>query len=357
MLCWAALIWPACAIMELQAGTVIMKKKPSLILVIALVAIGVACIAIALSFGSLSFNSMPASLQPTSLPANSTSDAQPTIIAGVTSLPATGGGMDIGDLVTQELSKLEQGRLAFNPPSEMTVGKTERVTVRIAKEAGADNIGANMAGSGEATVEPIKVGTFMKARLQGKGFDVLPLNNEEQVVAGDTFTEWQWDVTPREAGPHKLSLLVTVRINVPEMGEQQRDFPVKDATINVKVTPAGAAQRFMQDNWTWLLLLVVAFSGVAVFFAIRSRRRATSFDPSADLPESLAGLHEMLYTNFDDDELQSLCLSVGARPDIIGGDNAITRARNLALFANQRHKLPQLMAACKQQRPNLNWPA
>lgn len=305
----------------------------------------------------------------TSAPANpATEAAEPTVIAGdeatptplVTDLPATGGGVaevDVSMLVNQALSSLEQGRLAFNPPSEMTVDQTERVTVRIAKEAGADNIGTGMPGTGEATVEPIKVGTFMKARLQGRGFDILPLSNEEQVVAGDTFTEWQWDVTPREAGLHKLSLLVTVRINVPGMGQEQRDFPVKDATVNVKVTPVGAAQRFLQENGAWLLLLVVALSAIGIFFAVRSRRQSTSFDPKADLPASLAGLHELLYTNFDDDELQSLCLSVGARPDIIGGENAIARARNLVLFAHQRGKLPKLVATCQRQRPNVTWPA
>lgn len=283
--------------------------------------------------------------------------------AGVTStpevsIPSTGGGgaIDVAALVSAALTQLEQGRLAFNPPSEMTVGQTERVTVRIAKEAGADNIGVGMAGVGEATVEPIKVGTFMKARLQGQGFDIQPLNNEEQIVAGDTFTEWQWDVTPREAGPHKLSLLVTVRINVPDMGEEQRDFPVKDAVVNVRVTPGVATQRFMQDNWTWLLLVLVAGIGSALFFAVRSRRHANAFDATADLPASLAGLHELLYTHFDDDELQTLGLKIGARPDIIGGDNAITRARNLTLFAYQRGKLPALVAACKAQRPNVAWP-
>jgi hypothetical protein len=276
-----------------------------------------------------------------------------------TTLPATSGSdeVDVARLVTEALTRLEQGRLAFNPPREMTVGQSERVTVRIAKDAGAGNISVSMPGTGEATVEPIKVGTFMKARLQGKGFDIQPLNNEEQVVAGDTFTEWQWDVTPREAGPHTLSLLVTVRINVPEMGEEQRDFPVKDAVVNVRVTPSAAAQRFMQDNGSWLLLLVVAFSALGIFFAARSRRRSTSFDPEADLPVSLAGLHELLYTNFDDDELQSLGLSVGARPDIIGGENAIARARNLALFAHQRGRLPKLIAACQKQRPHVVWPA
>jgi hypothetical protein len=304
----------------------------------------------------------------TSAPANSATEvAEPTVIAGddatptplVTEMPAAGGGaaeVDVAMLVNNALTRLEQGRLAYNPPKEMTVGQTERVTVRIAKDAGAVDIGTSMPGSGQATVEPIKVGTFMKARLQGRGFDIQPLSNEEQVVAGDTFTEWQWDVTPREAGPHKLSLLITVRINVPEMGEEQRDFPVKDAEVNVRVTPNMAAQRFMQDNGSWLLLVVVAFSAIGIFFAVRSRRQSISFNPNADLPASLAGLHELLYTNFDDDELQSLCLSIGARPDIIGGENAIARARNLVLYAHQRGKLPKLTAACRKQRPLVAWP-
>jgi hypothetical protein len=282
---------------------------------------------------------------------------KPIVAPEGTSTPVSETGVDLGALIAQQINSLATGRLAYNPPSEMVLGETVRVAARIDKDAaGTTDITSTMPGTSQPTVEPIKVGTFMKARLSGDGFDIRPLSNEEQLVAGDTFTEWSWDVTPRVGGEHKLSLLVTVRLNVPGMGEEQRDYPVKDSAVNVRVTPAYAIRQFTQTYWPLLALIVLVPVGALAYRALRTsqRRRGLSGD-DATLPPELAELHRKLYTHFSTDELQTLCLSLGVSPDRLGGDNSEAKARNLLLYAHRRSAIGQLIEAVKHQRPDVDW--
>lgn len=283
----------------------------------------------------------------------------PIVAPEGTSTPASETGADLGALIAKEINSLASGRLAYNPPNEMVLGETVRVTARIDKDAsGTTDITSTMPGAGQPTVEPIKVGTFMKARLSGDGFDIQPLSNEEQLVAGDTFTEWSWDVTSRIGGEHKLSLLVTVRLNVPGMGEEQRDYPVKDSVVSVRVTPMYALRQLAQIYWPLLALIVLVPAGVIAYRAFRAnQRKRETDDGGAQLPPELAELHRKLYTHFSGDELQTLCLSLGISPDRLGGDSSEAKARNLLLYAHRRNTVGQLIAAAQLERPDVDWGA
>lgn len=122
---------------------------------------------------------------PTSAPA-ATSAPRATTTPLVVSLPTSA-------VVQDELNKLQIGQMLFNPPNEMTIGETDRVVARLSQNL-AENITQDLQGSGAPQVEPIQVGTFMKTRLTGDKFQINALNAEEQIVAGDHFTEWAWDV-------------------------------------------------------------------------------------------------------------------------------------------------------------------
>lgn len=154
-------------------------------------------------------------------------------------------------IVRAELERLPVGRILFNPPSEMKLGQAERVEARIAENE-TPALAEGLKGRGAPQIEPIQVSSFMKARLVGDAFEITALNEAEQLVAGDTFTEWAWDVTPIESGDQTLNLVVTVRILLPEVGEETRDYPVMDRSIHVQVDPVYSTQRFLSNNWQWL---------------------------------------------------------------------------------------------------------
>jgi hypothetical protein len=160
--------------------------------------------------------------------------------------------------VRETLSTLTIGQYVFNPPKEMTVGEKERIEVRISEDIAAD-LTKDLKGRGTPQIDKsIEVGTFMKVRLccgppgHGHPFDIVPLNEAEQVVADNRITEWAFDVTPRESGNQKLQLIITVRIKLSGMDEEKKDHPVIEKTIHVKVNVWRWTKEFFSNNWQWL---------------------------------------------------------------------------------------------------------
>ena len=77
----------------------------------------------------------------------------------------------------------------------------------------------------------------MKVRLSGENFIVKDLSSEEQIVGRDGFKQQEWNVIPLKSGLQALLLLVTVRIKIPELGEEVKDYPVFKKEIRVRINP------------------------------------------------------------------------------------------------------------------------
>jgi hypothetical protein len=62
----------------------------------------------------------------------------------------------------------------------------------------------------------------MKVTLTGDGnaFLIQRIGDEEQVVAGKQYAQWEWHVTPLESGNQKLTLTATATIYLNERGEK-----------------------------------------------------------------------------------------------------------------------------------------
>lgn len=166
-------------------------------------------------------------------------------------------------LVRETLSTLTKGQYVFNPPKEMKVGEKERIEVRITEDIAAD-LTKDLKGRGTPQVDKsIEVGTFMKVRLccgppgHGHPFDIISLNEAEQVVTNNKITEWAFDVTPRESGKQKLQLIITVRIKLPGMEDEKKDHPVIEKTIHVKVNAWRSTNKFIKNNWQWLAVTII----------------------------------------------------------------------------------------------------
>ncbi len=155
------------------------------------------------------------------------------------------------DLIEQSLAKLKQGNLAYNTPQKMKTGETARVTARIA----AGNISLQTleaglpSGPGSTTATAsTPISTRMKMTLKSADFNITPLSSEEQIVGGDTPTEWSWDVVPKHSGTLSLHLAAVV-----ELGNLSRDFTSVDRDIRVQVDPVAAVVQFVAANTIWLL--------------------------------------------------------------------------------------------------------
>jgi hypothetical protein len=167
---------------------------------------------------------------------------------------------ELSEIVENELKKLTIGRILFNVPQEMKVGTKERVEFRIAKNF-TENLSTGLRGHGIPQIEEIKVNTLMGVRLNGDNFDIKALSHEEQIVTGDGFTQWDWDVTPLKSGIQRLLLSVTIRIKIPNYGEERKDYPVFERPIKVKVNPIYSLKNLIKSYWQWIVSTIIG-SGI-----------------------------------------------------------------------------------------------
>jgi hypothetical protein len=178
---------------------------------------------------------------------------------------------DLNTLMAEALGNLAEGQMVFNPPTEVQEGERKRIELRIIPmqrdvavtndaEAGAEAravLGEGLTGEGEPQFSQVKVGTLMKAKLTGDGFEITPLNEEEQVVGGEEFTQWAWDIVAVETGDQELNLTVTVKVVVDTLGERVRDLPVITQKVVVKVDLGYSIKTFVSEYWQWLVTVLL----------------------------------------------------------------------------------------------------
>ena len=150
---------------------------------------------------------------------------------------------------------LTPGTILFNPPEKMKAGVKERIEVRISHaDIPTNTILSGLAGNGTPTIGPLVVSTFMKVRLidNNDAFDVRSINSEEQYVPIKWYAQWNWDVVPLRRGTFDLQLVVSIRVTRDdESGE--KDLPVIQRTITVKVNPAFSIKRFCKAHIEWII--------------------------------------------------------------------------------------------------------
>ena len=162
---------------------------------------------------------------------------------------------DWNEIIRDELAKLPLGQILFNPPQEMKVGKAERIEVRITQDLYAE-LKKGLKGRGHAEINIAKVGGFMKANLTGEHFIINKLNEEEQLVTGDEYTQWAWDVLPLKSGNRTIHLQISVKIILPTT-VGRKDHPVIDNEVFVSVNPVFTTSQFVSRNWKWMVTALI----------------------------------------------------------------------------------------------------
>lgn len=186
--------------------------------------------------------------------------------------PASAATSD-DETLDQEVAKLRQGNLAYNTPTTMKTGQTVHVIARI----GSASVSVNTLESGmpsgpgtQTVATPTPVSTKMKMSLTGADFDITPLSTEEQFIADNTPTTWEWQITPKHSGTLSLHLAATVELN-----DLSKDFAAVDRTIAVQVDPVNALENFFQANTVWALgVLSAAIASIWTWLRKRKKSKA-----------------------------------------------------------------------------------
>jgi hypothetical protein len=112
----------------------------------------------------------------------------------------------------------------------------------------------------------------MRAQLSGDSFKVEPLSSEVQLVVGDAYNEWAWRLSPLAAGTHTLTLHISAIISI-GAEKLDRDFPVKEASVSVRVGVMHMLGQVLGTSWKELLGLLVPMSGGTVGLWLWKRLR------------------------------------------------------------------------------------
>ena len=187
-------------------------------------------------------------------------------------------GLKIIDRSTEKIDTT-RGWVAFSVPEKMTVSKTYSVKVRISKRDSGQRKAVLILGDDDAinnshypsiaTIEDIKVSGEMSASLKGDEhqFKISLVSTETQHVDDETYTEWEWLVTPIKSGHNPLKLVIKLK-------DLNKDIVVFNKNIDITSNVPVAVGGFLEKYWQWLLTTIVI--PVFLYFWNRKKKKKTT---------------------------------------------------------------------------------
>ncbi|HKP47381.1 MAG TPA: carboxypeptidase regulatory-like domain-containing protein [Pyrinomonadaceae bacterium] len=166
--------------------------------------------------------------------------------------------------IDEQINALIKGKIVYDIPTSMSVGKTYVVKVGVAKELTPD-IAARATSDPNVKIDELPINDVMDVDLiseEAGAFDVLRQQPKAgqpgwQVIGGPTASEWIFSVSPVKSGTHKLRLVATVQLNDPKNQNQPKSFNVYENDIAVSTDYFHAAGQFFANYWQWLLTFII----------------------------------------------------------------------------------------------------
>ena len=160
------------------------------------------------------------------------------------------------------------GFIIFNPPSEMTQGRKERVEVVITRSDDLlKEVEAGLGGAGEPQFERIDVSLCMGVKLSGSAFEITSHSPPDQLLTPSA--RWEFDVLPCRASRQTITLNASMRVGNKEIAGGRKGVPVLERQINIRPNIGFAGRRFIMNNWQWLIGTVLVLGGtLAAWFAV-----------------------------------------------------------------------------------------
>lgn len=139
----------------------------------------------------------------------------------------------------------KEGKVLYHIPGTMQVLSWTRCTVRLAWEEILLKEGLKIPEE-EQVIESIRLGEIMQVSLNegqsGSNFEIKALNNEEQFILSDDFTEWLFDVKPLVAGDFILILRVTLIQII--LGKERKKDIVLERNVKTAANIPKALAKF-----------------------------------------------------------------------------------------------------------------
>jgi len=174
---------------------------------------------------------------------------------------------------TYETTDTNKGWIAYSVPEEMKASNNYSVKVRISKKRsqskaelvlGNDDAINNPEYPSVAMIEDIKVSGEMSAELRGDvdAFKIVSLSTQSQNIDDESYTEWEWIVTPNKGGESSLKLVVIIK-------DINKDIVVFNKLIKVKSNVPVVVDGFFEKYWQWLMTTII----IPIFLYYRNKKK------------------------------------------------------------------------------------
>jgi hypothetical protein len=175
-------------------------------------------------------------------------------------------------IIANEVQKLRESDIVFNPPREMQEQKPVKIEARISFRDIGSALSEGLEGPGTPESAKLKVSPIMRVTLTGDPSAFYIQGTEpEQIVAGKQFAQWEWSVTPLKSGDQTLTLTAIAVVNIPGTGEKTADHKSFEKAIAVHVDRWRALKGFFANNWQWLWTVLLV-PGIGVIWKLRRGR-------------------------------------------------------------------------------------
>ena len=166
-----------------------------------------------------------------------------------------------GDRPSQSVTRIDDreqaswlGSILWNPPSQMRMGNSERIEVRLGDtEQAIEALCEGLRGRSAPRIDRLEIAPLMRGALTAdpRDFSVQALSTQDQFVRQGTVARWDFNVTALRAGLRRLRVLASMRIKV-EGKDEVVDLPSYESEVRVSVAPVHAVGHFCAENWKWI---------------------------------------------------------------------------------------------------------
>jgi hypothetical protein len=176
------------------------------------------------------------------------------------------------------LDVIVRSKIEYQIPDTMQVFRDFTIKASISKSNDSAILFKAFNNEGGGT-KKLRISSRVKLRLidpsSKKNFVIIPLTTEEQIVNDRANTYWQWNVSPRKKGIHKLLLIVTVIIFEGDI-RSEKDVEIIEKKIKVDPSMWATINQFLTLNWQWIItVLIVPIFAMLLknFFTLKEKRR------------------------------------------------------------------------------------
>jgi prepilin-type N-terminal cleavage/methylation domain-containing protein len=174
-------------------------------------------------------------------------------------------------IVDEKEQELAIGSLAIGYPENMSLDETKNVFLMIDIQKEINDLFVSLPEEYAKQGAKVKMSNRMQATLTSHDFIVTNVTPVIQAVSSNNTTKWDWELKPKEAGDHEVT--VTLSALIPVQGEQT-PLVVNSYKRSITVTVKNQTKiwSFLKEESGWLLGIITAFISV-LFFLIKFIKR------------------------------------------------------------------------------------